>query len=58
MSISIVTVHDTESGNRVAEIRCNVEDYLHSRNELNQYIRTGLRMNPDEVVVKITMQKY
>lgn len=55
MSIQITT--NVSESQRMVNITCTVSDYLHSRRQLDNYIRTGLRMCPDSVQITIKKDK-
>lgn len=55
MSIQITTT--TNELRRMVNIECTISDYLHSRRQLDNYIRTGLRMCPDSVQITIKKDK-
>lgn len=51
MAISISTKQ--ENSQRIVEIECTANDYLNAKSELETHVRTGLRMSPDFIQVKI-----
>lgn len=51
MAISLTTTEKDSS--RIVEIECDINDYMHTRRDLDTYIRTGLRMRPDAVHITI-----
>ena len=51
MAISISTKQ--ENSQRIVEIECTANDYLNAKSELEAHVRTGLRMSPDFIQIKI-----